>query len=82
MHRKTILSGEYNGITDHFAAKQLFAVSHIRAYLHEHRLCPKNSVNSNHWMDIIFIQQVLLDKQKKNPQWIDNNPMKKSGNIL
>lgn len=48
MHRKTILSGGYNGITDHFAAKQLFAVSHIRAYLHEHRLCPKNSVNSNH----------------------------------
>lgn len=48
MHGKTILSGEDDGITDHFAAKQLFAVSHIRAYLHEHRLCPKNSVNSNH----------------------------------
>lgn len=29
MHGKTILSGEYNAITDHFAAKQLFAVSHI-----------------------------------------------------
>lgn len=38
MHGKTILSGEYNAITDHFAAKQLFAVSHIWAYLHEHRL--------------------------------------------
>lgn len=82
MHRKTILSGEYNGITDHFAAKQLFAVSHIRAYLHEHRLCPKNSVNSNHWMDIIFYPTSSFGYTKKKKQWIDNNPMKKSGNIL
>lgn len=29
MHGKTILSGEDDGITDHFAANQLFAVSHI-----------------------------------------------------
>lgn len=69
MHRKTILSGEYNGITDHFAAKQLFAVSHIRAYLHEHRLCPKKISQFKPLNGYNFLSNKFFwINKKKNPQ--------------